>query len=128
MFLESPFLLSPLMVFRTFQLFEEQTLSGQRRNGLSKNTLLDNRLFRTTPSPLLWRAPNSMLRIYQGDQESQGKEGRFEPTQISDSSEKLEKAGTVDFKKHPARKVGTRSRAVWTQGSRQVCLSRCLKS
>ena len=26
------------------------------------------------------------------------------------SSEKLEKAGTVDFKKHPARKVGTRSR------------------
>ena len=25
-------------------------------------------------------------------------------------SEKLEKAGTVDFKKHPARKVGTRSR------------------
>ena len=27
-----------------------------------------------------------------------------------DISEKLEKAGTVDFKKHPARKVGTRSR------------------
>ena len=26
------------------------------------------------------------------------------------TSEKLEKAGTVDFKKHPARKVGTRSR------------------
>ena len=25
-------------------------------------------------------------------------------------SEKLEKAGTVDLKKHPARKVGTRSR------------------
>ena len=25
-------------------------------------------------------------------------------------SEKLEKAGTVDFRKHPARKVGTRSR------------------
>ena len=33
------------------------------------------------------------------------------------SSEKLEKAGTVDFKKHPARKVGTRSPAVWAQGS-----------
>ena len=30
------------------------------------------------------------------------------------SSEKLEKAGTVDFKKHPARKVGTRIPAVWT--------------
>ena len=29
---------------------------------------------------------------------------------ITFSSEKLEKAGTVDFKKHPARKVGTRSR------------------
>ena len=28
----------------------------------------------------------------------------------------LEKAGTVDFKKHTARKVGARSRAVSTQG------------
>ena len=42
-FLESPFLLFPLKVFRTFQIFYEQTLRGQRRNGLSKNTLLDNR-------------------------------------------------------------------------------------
>ena len=41
-FLESPFLLCLLKVFRTFQLFQEQTLRGQRRNGLSKNTLLDN--------------------------------------------------------------------------------------
>ena len=29
---------------------------------------------------------------------------------VAFNSEKLEKAGTVDFKKHPARKVGTRSR------------------
>ena len=42
-FLESPFLLCSLKVFRTFQVFWEQTLRGQRRNGLSKNTLLDNR-------------------------------------------------------------------------------------
>ena len=42
-FLESPFLLCSLKVFRAFQVFEEQTLRGQRRNGLSKNTLLDNR-------------------------------------------------------------------------------------
>ena len=42
-FLESPFLLCPLKVFRTFQVFKEKTLRGQRRNGLSKNTLLDNR-------------------------------------------------------------------------------------
>ena len=34
-------------------------------------------------------------------------------------SEKLEKAGTVDFKKHPAWKVGA-VQAVSTQGSRQV--------
>ena len=43
-------------------------------------------------------------------------------------SEKFESAGTVDFKKHIAQKVGTRSRVVSTQGSRQVCLSWCLKS
>ena len=36
-------------------------------------------------------------------------------------SEKLEKAVTVDFKKHPAQKVWTRPRAVSTQGSRKVC-------
>ena len=35
---------------------QEQTLRGQNRNGLSKNTLLDNRFSATTPSPLLWRA------------------------------------------------------------------------
>ena len=41
--LKSPSLLCPLKVFRTFQLFQKQTLRGQRRNGLSKITLLDNR-------------------------------------------------------------------------------------
>ena len=40
---------------------------------------------------------------------------------------KLEKAGTVDFEKHPARKVATRFQK-WTQGSRQVRLSWCPKS
>ena len=43
-------------------------------------------------------------------------------------SEKLEKTETVDFEKHPAQKVGTRSRAMWTQCCRQVCLSQCPKS
>ena len=43
-------------------------------------------------------------------------------------SEKLKKAGTVDFKNHPAQKVGTRSRAVSTQGSRQVRPSQVPKS
>ena len=43
-------------------------------------------------------------------------------------SEELEEAVTVDFEKHPARKVGTRFRAVWTQCLRQVCLSRCPKN
>ena len=52
---------------------------------------------------------------------------KFGPVSSLDS-EKLEKTGTVDFKKHPAQKVGTRSQAVSTQGSRQVCLSRCPKS
>ena len=37
-------------------------------------------------------------------------------------------AGTVDFEKYPAQKVGPRFRAVSTQGSRQVCLSRCRDS
>ena len=40
----------------------------------------------------------------------------------------LEKAVALDFKKHLAQKVGTRSKAVWTQASRQVCPSRCPKS
>ena len=40
------------------------------------------------------------------------------------NSERLEKAGTVDFKEHPAQKVGSRFR----EGSRQVYLSRCPKS
>ena len=39
-FLESPFLLCPLKFFRCFK---RQTLRGQTRNGLSKNTLLHNR-------------------------------------------------------------------------------------
>ena len=38
-------------------------------------------------------------------------------------SEKLEKAATVDFKKHPAQKAGTRSRAVSSQGLPNVCFS-----
>ena len=37
-------------------------------------------------------------------------ETRLSPLKHEKNSEKLEKAGTVDFKKHPARKVGTRSR------------------
>ena len=42
-FLESPFLLCPLKVcsYNTWKVLEN--LRGQRRNGLSKNTLLDNR-------------------------------------------------------------------------------------
>ena len=43
--LESPLLLCLLKVFRTFQVFEKQTLSGQRRNGLSKTA------FWTTVAP-----------------------------------------------------------------------------
>ena len=34
-----------LKVFRTFQVFKEKILRAQRRNGLSKNTLLDNRFY-----------------------------------------------------------------------------------
>ena len=52
-FLESPFLLRPLKVRSHLK-----ALRGQRRNGLSKNALLDDRFPRTTPSPLLWRTPN----------------------------------------------------------------------
>ena len=54
-------------------MFKEQTLRGQRRNGLSKNTLLDNRFLRTTPSPLLWRA----LIKHQETGEHQKKTKRF---------------------------------------------------
>ena len=43
-------------------------------------------------------------------------------------SEKLEKAGTVDFKKKPRTEGGDKVPVVSTQGSRQVCLSRCPKS
>ena len=43
-------------------------------------------------------------------------------------SEKLEKVVTVDFEKHPAQKAWTRSQAVSTQGSRQVCISCVPKS
>ena len=58
-FLESPFLLCSLKVFRTFQFFKERTSRGQRRNGLSKNTLLDNRfsarpLRRSFGAPWVW--------------------------------------------------------------------------
>ena len=37
------FFSAPLRFFKTFQVFQEKTLRGQRRNGLSKSTLLDNR-------------------------------------------------------------------------------------
>ena len=50
------------------------------------------------------------------------------PVSTCPRSEKLEKVVTVDFTKHPAQKVWTRSWAVSTQGSRQVCLSRCPKA
>ena len=40
--------------------------------------------------------------------------------------QKLKKGVTVDFNKHPAQEVGLRSRAVSTQGLRQVCLSGAL--
>ena len=53
---ESPFLLCFLKVFRTFQVFQEQTLRGQRRNGLSKNTLLDNRFPARRLLRSFWRA------------------------------------------------------------------------
>ena len=47
------FFSAPLRFSLAFQVFKEKTLRGQRRNGLSKSTLLDNRPFlRTTPSPL----------------------------------------------------------------------------
>ena len=51
-FLESPFLLCPLKAFRCFK--SKKTLRGQRRNGLSKNTVLDNRF--SARRPLVWRA------------------------------------------------------------------------
>ena len=38
----------------------------------------------------------------------------FSPLMVSGLGGFSEKAGTVDFEKHPARKVGTRSRPVWT--------------
>ena len=43
-------------------------------------------------------------------------------------SGKLEKAGTVDFKKSPRTEGGDKVQAVSTQGSRQLCLSRWPKS
>ena len=46
------------------------------------------------------------------EQSARSRGARLSPLDFSIQrlSEKLEKAGTVDFKKHPARKVGTRSR------------------
>ena len=44
------------------------------------------------------------------------------PGEWSNVSEKLEKIVTVDFGKHPTRKVGTRCRAVWTQSLETITL------
>ena len=58
-FLESPFLLCPLnlrfVLKNTWMVLK--TSRGQSRSGLSKNTFWESPLLRTTPSPLLWRAP-----------------------------------------------------------------------
>ena len=59
-FSENPFLLCSLKI-EVFRCLKGRTLNGQRRNGLSGNTLLA----RTTPSPLLWRTLIT-LRIFWG--------------------------------------------------------------
>ena len=47
-------------------------------------------------------------------QRTNGERLETEGTWTGSRAEKLEKAVAVDFEKHPARKDGTRSRAVWT--------------
>ena len=54
--LESPFLLCPLgLLLKHLQ--DPENLKGAEKKRTLQNTLLDTFL-RTTPSPLLWRAPN----------------------------------------------------------------------
>ena len=54
-FLECPFLLCPLKVFRTLQLFLRTNLKGaEKKRTLQKHPFGQPKL-RTTPSPLLWR-------------------------------------------------------------------------
>ena len=56
--------------------YPKRNLEGrERRNGLSKNTLLDDHSPHTTPSPLLWRALNLVRREFnQGRQNQTHKE------------------------------------------------------
>ena len=53
-----------------------------------------------------------------------GQFGRFDSSPCPLRSQR-KRAVSVDFRKHPAQRVATRSRAVSTQGSRKVCLSQC---
>ena len=55
-FLESPFLLCPPKVFRTFQLFSRTNLKGAEKKRTLQKHPFGQPFLRTTPSPLLWRA------------------------------------------------------------------------
>ena len=54
-FLESPFLLCPLKVFRTFQVFLRTNLKGAEKKRTLQKHLFGQPFLRTTPSTLLWR-------------------------------------------------------------------------
>ena len=53
--LESPFLLCPLKVFRTFQVFLRENLKGAEKKRTLQEHPFGQPFLRTTPSPLLWR-------------------------------------------------------------------------
>ena len=55
-FLESPFLLCSLKVFRTFQVFLRANLKGAEKKRTLQKHPFGQPFLRTTPSPLLWRA------------------------------------------------------------------------
>ena len=58
-FLESPFLLCPLKVFRTFQVFLRTNLKGAEKKRTLQKHPFGQPFLHTTPSPLLWRTLNS---------------------------------------------------------------------
>ena len=73
--------------------------------------------FETRETKLFGRISRDFAEIFRGVPETFEKKGSLCSILVP-YSEKLKKAVTVDCEKHPAWKVGTRSRAVWTQCDR----------
>ena len=79
-FLESPFLLCPLKVFRTFQVFLRTNLKGAEKKRTLQKHPFGQPFLRTTPSPLLWRTLNAYQKC--GEARPLSKPSLSDPTEI----------------------------------------------